>query len=255
MKQKLIFLAVVLLSFNSRLSAQRSAFRTGYLRIGINTLGDDLNFNLTPKQNIFDGRYGAGTGYVFEAGRLFYFKKRSAEPTLINFGLDWTYFSLNYNKMDKWNEYARSMGGSEENVSGTKTAAAISTKLGPVISLNIIEKLVLDARFQVAPLFRFFDLNYEQNYGQPNGQYFTFIGTGTANDEDFDGESVKNRISFGVATSFGITIRRKAFGLAVDYISGKVNNYYEASESVLSTTSGKEKIPAHNLQLKLSLTL
>jgi len=256
MNKKILLLVMITLAFNLKLSAQRSAFRSGYIRIGINKTGDGLDQLLSPKQNVFDGRYGAGTGYVFETGRIFYFGKKSAEHRPLNFGLDWTYISLNYNKMDKWEDYGRASGATDVDVSGSKTAAAVSSKLGPVISFNPIEKLVIDARFQVTPVLRFFDLDYSQNYGEPDEQSFTFVNYQKEEiDNSFEAESWKNRIAFGVATSFGISIRRKAVGFAIDYVSGKVNSYYEATEGSLGSSAGKEKIPVHNLQFKLSLTL
>ncbi|SEB16346.1 hypothetical protein [Pedobacter hartonius] len=256
MNKILLPFMVFICVFNLKLTAQRSAFRSGYIRIGINKIGDGLDQQLSPKQNVFDGRYGAGTGYVFETGHIFYFGKKSAENQPVNFGLDWTYISLNYNKMDEWEDYGRAAGATEIDVSGTKTAAAISSKLGPVISFNPIGKLVIDARFQVAPVLRFFDLDYSQNYGEPNQQSFTFVNYQKEEmDDSFEAESFKNRIAFGLATSFGITIRRKAIGFAIDYVSGKVNSYYEATEGSLGSSAGKEKIPVHNLQFKLSLSL
>jgi hypothetical protein len=257
MKKNLFFLVVIFFTFSALSYAQtRSAFRTGYTRLGINKLGSDLDYNLSPKQNVFDGRYGAGTGYVFEFGRIFYFaNSETTMPKLINFGLDWTILSLNYNKMDKWEKYARATSTGEYFIDGTKIAAAISSKLGPVISFNPVEKLVIDARFQVAPVVRFFDLTYADNYEQPNERYFSFINyAGEETESDYNPESVKNRIAFGVATSFGITVRRKAIGLSIDYISGDVKSNYEYA-SATESSNGKVKIPAKNLQLKLSLSL
>jgi hypothetical protein len=43
----------------------RSAFRKGYQRIGISTLGNQLDNSLSPKENVFNGNFGAGTGFVF----------------------------------------------------------------------------------------------------------------------------------------------------------------------------------------------
>ncbi|WP_345949897.1 hypothetical protein ABDD95_00275 [Mucilaginibacter sp. PAMB04274] len=250
MKLKNLLLLVLLMASMQLYAQERSVFRKGYLRLGLNQLGSDLSPNLTPRENIFDGRFGAGTGYVLEQGHIYYFKKNA---TLINYGLDWTIISLNYNKMDEWENYAMAAGAPNAYVDGTKIAAAASTKLGPVISFNPLEKLVVDLRFQIAPTLRFFDFNYsdgDENTG--NDRYFSF--TNNAQD-DFDGESVKNRISFGVATNFGITLRRQAIGLSLDYVSGKVNSNYEAYDSKAGNTFGKQKIPAHNLQLKLSFTL
>jgi len=253
MKKNLYFLVIVLLVSTAQVNAQnwRSAFRSGYMRLGINTLGDNLDPALSPVQNVFDGRYGASTGYVFEFGKVFYFRKTTQEKQLINFGLDWTILSFNYNKMDKWDTYARESNGGDYTIDGTKIAAAISSKLGPVVSFNPTEKVVIDFRFQIAPVFRFYDLDYIDHYEQPNERYFSFVNyEAEEGDEDYDGEAIKNRIAFGVAKSFGITLRRKAIGIALDYISGDVKSNYESE-----TSFGKAKIPAKNFQVKLSLTL
>lgn len=251
MKIKLLLLSGILFLGLHTYAQDRSVFRKGYMRVGINKLGDDLSAGLTPKENVFDGRYGAKTGYVFEFGRIYYFRGKQ-QTGMINYGLDWTILSLNYNKMDNWGDYAAESGMPDADVDGTKIAAAISSKIGPVISLNPVEKLVIDVRFQIAPTWRFFDLSYSEEDESGEGRYFSFINN---SQEDFDGESVKNRIGFGVATNVGITVRRKALGLSLDYVSGKVKSTYEAFDNVSGDTFGKAKIPADNLQLKLSFTL
>lgn len=109
MKIKILVSAIaVCISLNLQ-AQERSVFRSGYMRLGINKLGDELDNGLSPKENIFDNRYGAGIGYVFEFGRIYYFKNRQ-NKSLVNFGLDWTVLSLNYNKMDKWKDYAIASG-------------------------------------------------------------------------------------------------------------------------------------------------
>ena len=103
---KIFKLLICALLLFSQLYAQneRSVFRKGYLRLGINNLGNNLDQSLTPKENVFKGNYGAGTGYIFEAGHVFYFKPKSYKGK-INFGLDWTILSATYNKLDKWQNY------------------------------------------------------------------------------------------------------------------------------------------------------
>lgn len=249
-------LILLFISISLTLEAQeRSAFRSGYMRLGINQLGKDLQQQLSPKQNVFDGNYGAGSGFVFETGRVFYFMKRDHRE-LVNFGLDWTYLSLNYNKMNKWDSYGKAAAGSPDyNIDGTKIAAAISGKLGPVISLNPLEKLVIDFRAQIAPTFRFFDLTYTEDSESSAPRYFSFINYGGDDvDENYDGEAVKNRIAFGFQKSFGVTIRRKAIGLSIDYVSGNVKSNYEAEDNT-GSSNGKVNIPVSNLQFKLNFTL
>lgn len=246
-------LFVALFSFASLyVSAQeiqtRSAFRNGYQRIGLNFLGSKLDNSLSPKANVFNGNFGATTGYCLEFGRNFYFNKNSILP--FRFGLDWTYISLTYNKMD-WKSYAGMNTNANTYIDGTSIAASVSTRLGPVVSFNPVEKLVIDARVQVAPSVYFFDQSFSRNEGLPNEQYFEFIDyTRGDTDGSYDPEKVKNRLFFGVKTGLGITVRRKAIGLAFDYLPGKVKINYDSNEG-----NGQAKIKANNLQLKLSFSL
>ena len=253
LKIKLLFSMLLLLAAATLNAQERSAFRSGYLRVGLNTLGEDLDIILSPKQNIFNGNYGASRGYVFEFGRIFYFGSK-ATKSIINLGLDWTILSFNYNKLDKWEAYGNSNASQNVYTDGTKIAGAISSKLGPVLSLNLIEKVVIDGRFQLAPMLRFYDFSYSANEGLPTEQYFSFTNYAEEDLQDgFDAESVKNRLAFGIARSIGVTLRRKTLGLSVDYVIGDVKSNYEAIVDG-SATSGKIKIPAKNMQVKLNFT-
>ena len=254
MKMKTLLLAVVLTASLQLNAQERSPFRNSYTRLGINKLGDPLDNSLSPKENVFEGRYGAGTGYVFEFGRVFYFLSKD-QGRMFNVGLDWTYLSLNYNKMDGWDKYGAASGAADYYVDGTKTAAAISSKLGPVFSINPIEQLVIDARFQFAPTGRFFDLSYYEEDQNPDGRYFEFVNSQQEDmDENYDSEAIKNRIAFGVQTNFGITLRRKGIGLAIDYMTGSVKSNFEAQDTG-GLSFGKEKIKAPGIQFKLSFSL
>lgn len=253
MKKFILLIAVFGIVITSANAQSRSPFRSGYLRFGLNSLGDDLNFSDSPKQNIFDGKYGAGEGYVLEMGRIFYVQDRSV-ASLLNYGIDWTYFSLNYNTLDQWDEYGAA-NSQDYAIGGEELALAVSTKIGPVISVNLIEKVVVDARIQLAPTFRFFDLSYYETDASQNERSFSFTDDMSGeNDENYDSESLGNRLGFGVQTNFGITLRRKAIGIALDVVSGSVKNRYESFENG-TATFGKEKIKATNFQVKLSLTL
>lgn len=248
----ILFITLSLFTISSK-AQDLKTFRSGYFRLGINRLGSELNQSLSPKENIFKGNYGAGSGFVFESGRVFYFMKKDTKK-LVNFGLDWTYISLTYNKMDKWTTYGKNATGSPEfSIDGTKIAAAISGKLGPVLSVNPIEKLVIDLRAQIAPTARYFDFSYAENTNNGTSRSFSFTNE-TSGDDSFDAESVKNRIAFGFQKSFGLTVRRKAIGLSIDHISGNVKSNYEAQDNT-GMSFGKEKIPVNNVQVKVSFTL
>ncbi len=247
-----VLLAVILLSVTFQLNAQeRSAFRSGYLRLGINELGDPLDQSMSPIRNIFDGRYGASRGYALEFGNIYYFGSKDHKG-FFNVGLDWTILSFNYNKLDKWEEYGANSGAKNVEIGGKKFALSASTKLGPVISMNLIEKIVIDARFQFAPTVRYYDFSYRENPGQNSERYFSFTNYSKAiEDPSFNAESIKNRLSFGLARSFGVTLRRNTLGVSADYITGDVKSYYEAINPNFGETSGKDKIPFHNVQLTL----
>jgi len=254
MKIKLL-LAVILLLVTVQLNAQeRSAFRAGYLRLGINDLGDALDQGMSPIRNIFDSRYGASRGLALAFGRNYYIGGKDHKG-IINVGLDWTMLSVNYNKLDKWQQYGDNSGAQTLAIGGKKIALSASTKLGPVISLNFIEKIVIDARFQFAPTLRFFDFDYSENQGLASERYFSFTNNSKeARDAGFNAESIKNRVSFGLASSFGLTLRRNALGLSADYISGDVKNFYDAINPNFGHADGKDRIPFHNVQLALNLT-
>ena len=240
----------------SQLYAQneRSAFRRGYLRLGISSLGSSLDNNLSPKENVFNGNYGASSGFVFESGHNFYFKSRTNEDK-INFGLDWTILSLTYNKLDKWDGYTDARQASAY-TEGSDFSASIASKLGPVISFNPVEKLVIDVRIQAAAIGRVTPFEYYENEEQPDFNSFAFYNYGEEEvNEGFDASSIKNRIAFGIGSNFGITVRRKAIGLSIDYSSVKAKTNYDAYEGQDKHSFGSQKIPTHSLQLKLSFTL
>lgn len=254
MKIKLL-LAVILLMVSAQLNAQeKSAFRAGYLRLGINELGDPLDQTMSPIRNVFDSRFGAAQGLALEFGRIYYFGGKDYRGFL-NLGLDWTMLSLNYSKLNQWQEYGDQSGAETIAIGGKKIALAASTKLGPVLSLNLIENIVIDARFQLAPTLRFFDFNYSENQGMPSERYFSFTNySREAMENDFNAESIKNRVSFGLARSFGLTLRRQSLGVSADYISGDVKNFYDAINPNFGSANGKDKMPFHTMQFTLNLT-
>lgn len=254
MKKCYLLLVLSFLLIGGTNGQSRSAFRSGYLRLGLNALGGDLKFDQSPKQNVFNGNYGAAQGYVLEMGRIFYFQDRGLISPL-NYGIDWTYFSLNYNELDQWDAYGAA-SATPYFTGGEALAIAASTKIGPVVSFNLVEKVVVDARIQLAPTFRFFDVSYyETDEEGIETRSFSFTDDLSGeNDDNYDSESLPNRVGFGVQTNFGLTLRRKAIGIALDVVSGSVKNRYQAYENG-SYTFGKEKIKVTNFQVKLSLTL
>jgi hypothetical protein len=255
MKTCNILICALLLFTQLHAQKTRSAFRKGYQRIGISTLGNKLDNDLSPKENVFNGNYGAGTGFVFESGHIYYFKSTKSNSK-INYGLDWTITSITYNKLNDWEDYGNASGAENVTIDGSKLSMAFASKLGPVISFNPIEKLIIDVHFQVAPTARITDLEYYEDEDKSSVRSFTFYNYGEeAIDENYDAKSLKNVLSFGVGTNFGISVRRKAIGLALDYTSVNAKTNYDAYEGEDNHTFGKEKIKTNSLQLKLSISL
>lgn len=237
--------AVSILSFIFLVStAQRSPFRSGYLRLGFNNLGHKMDNSQTALENVVNGNLGAKKGFALDFGHIYYFNKNADFP--IKFGLDWTYISLSYNKLD-WSDYVSSKGDPEAYIDGKKMALSAGTKAGLNLSVNPVEYLVIDARAQLALSWYIFDQEYYAHEGEANESYFSFTDNRDENDE---GESVKHRLRNAFNPNFGITIRRKAIGLSLDYMPAKVDYYYDSSES-----HGKSKFKVPSLQLKLSFTL
>src|SRR4051812_35864065 len=210
MKIKCLVLAMAICMSLNLNAQKRSVFRPGYVRLGLTRLGDQLDNRLSPKENIFDGRYGTSDGYVFEFGNIYYFNKRESKNP-VNLGLDWTILSFTYNKMDKWDDYARAALSPNAFIEGDKLAGSVSSKLGPDLSFNLGEKVVLDLRFQVAPTLRYFDFSYtEDPFSDSNtSRYFSFKNYEQIKiDRNFDPESLRHRLAFGWNYSYGVTLRR-----------------------------------------------
>lgn len=231
---------------------ERSVFRKGYQRLGISTLGNNLDKNLSPKENVFNGNYGAGIGFVFESGHIYYFKPKSYKGK-INYGLDWTLLSATYNKLNKWNTYSN--GAGKTIIDGASFSASLASKLGPVLSINAVEKLVIDVRLQLVATGRVTPFEYYENENDPNYRSFAFYDYGQEDvDESYNASSIKNMVAFGMGTNFGITVRRQAVGVSLDYTSVKANTNYDAYEGEANHSYGKQKIPTNSLQLKLSFS-
>ncbi|MFT3949241.1 MAG: hypothetical protein QM763_19915 [Agriterribacter sp.] len=229
----------------------KSPFKKGYLRLGINTVGKKLNNTLSPKDNVMQGNLGAGIGFVFEAGHIFYFLKKTPGRK-INVGLDWTIISLTYNEArKKWENYAIANGQSDAAIVGIipksggddkKTSpliASISTKLGPTVAFNVVEKLVIEVRAQVSAGINSYLMQYEDD----NYIFETIDESRDAKPSDLLLPSIKPNV--------GITVRRGRLGLAFDYSPGKANMSYSFGDD-RNDTYGKMKVPFNSIQLKFN---
>lgn len=246
MKQVSLLLVLTLTSFlfsyaqtdSAVAKPWKSPFKRGYIRLGIDKLGSDLNAGTDPAQNIRNGNFGAGNGYTLEFGHIFYFLGRKKQR-IFNAGLDWTIISLAYNPLDKWEDYASKRS---DNVDmGTPLHVSATSKLGPVIAVNPADKLVIEARFQLTYALHYNSFEYYVEEGNDKNYMF-----GLDNESYFDNK--------GMGTSIGATLRYGFFGFAVDWSKAKIPTAYYAQQNGQQEVTGSEKMPYKHFQLKLNLT-
>ena len=269
MKKQLLLSALFLFSAvtwaQAQITSNESKTSRGYLRVGFSNFGKELkndlsNFSVNGAsgvsgdmsilENLREGRYGSERGYVFEFGRNYYFNKTTLLPLFdTKIGLDWTQLSLTYNQLD-WSDFAAKDVENGYEVEETSFfAGSASSKLGPVISINFIGKLVVDVRAQLAATYYFNSLNYAAyNDDTDEEKYFTFFPIG---DEDEEGFSAITKTGhFGFKQNYGATVRYGGIGLALDYFPGSLKGAYHSSEG-----DGEEKFKNNIFQIKISLTL
>lgn len=269
MKKQLLLLTLLLSSIvtwtQAQITRNESKLSRGYLRVGFSNFGkelkDDLsNFSVNGAagvngdasilENLREGRYGSKRGYAFEFGRNYYFNKTSLIPLFdTKIGLDWTQFSLTYNELD-WSGFAEK--DAENGYEADETsffAGSASSKLGPVVSINLIGKLVVDVRLQLAATYYFNSLNYyAYNDADDDEKYFSFFPEDSEDEEGF--AAVTKAGHFGIKQNYGATVRYGGLGLALDYFPGSIKAAYQSSEG-----DGEEKFKNNIFQIKISLTL
>lgn len=227
----------------------RSPFRKRYTRLGIQTLGKDLDGALSPKDNMLSGNFGTALGFVFEKGHIFYFIAPD-RAKLFNAGLDWTVLSLTYNNSaNSWNNYSATATGYNKEDFTAKFAGSVATRLGPVLSVNPVQDLVLDLRLQALLGVYVLGPMYESASG--NDAFYTYK-------EDASATGFKKITGYlsntAIKPDVGVSVRWRAIGIAMDYAPGKVNAAYTETTGGIVVT-GRQKLPLNSLQVKLNLTL
>jgi len=241
-----LFLAISVFSIahasdSTNASKPKKVFKTGYVRAGISLPGTEPNASQTALQNFKNGTMGEGPGYRLDIGHIFYFLDRK-QPRMVNLGLDWTILSLRYAKVDQWDNYLPKPGYTMD-VDDLSAMATASTKVGPVVAINPIGKLVIEGRAQLTYGFNamFYSMDeYDENFD--SRQYFN-----TAIDDFGD-------VGHGFGSSFGATVRWGFIGFAIDYSQSKIPVMYEAYEPGGVETTGSHKYPFKSLDLKLSFS-
>jgi len=249
MKQLLFLFWAAFCALHSQAQNQRSPFRKTYIQVGFDFLGKKLDQSLSPKENAFAGRHGADQGLTFNIGRVFYIGKIDDR---FKYGLDWTIISFAHNKLSGWEKYGQNSGAEDFYTEGLKEnnkgiiAVSAASKLGPVVSFNPVERLVIDARIQVAPVARAFVMGYYENEGSDSQRSFAYYNS------NVDDPKINDILSLSVNTNVGITVRRGPVGISLDYLFGKMKTSYEAADGQNSVDFGKTRIPVQELQAKLS---
>ncbi len=232
-------------------SGERASW--GYFRLGINHLGKELSADLTMKENILAGYSGNKTGYVLEFGRNYYLHKKSLWPRFpTKIGLDWTQVSVTYNKLDFSQFVAQDLEDGYTIDRKSFSSITASSKLGPVVSVNVIRKLVVDVRAQVAYTVHAHVVDYEADNGS-EVKYLSFIREQEEGPGEGDPErsfSLGRLFHTGWRPSYGLTARYGGIGVAIDYLAGNLNAGYISDEG-----DGEAKIKAGAVQFKLSLKL
>ena len=273
MKRQLLVVAFVLAGISwsyGQITSNEYEMNRGYLRLGISNLGKELQNDLSGMSphtgdafddnasmidNLLDGRFGAKTGYVVEFGRNYYFNRTSLLPLFdTKIGLDWTHLSVTYNKLD-WSGFIERdrAAGYEVDEMGF-FAVSLASKVGPVISFNFIDRLVLDIRGQLAATYFVNGLEY-MAYTDADDRYLTFM-VADEEDHEIDGLKAFGKLGkFGIKQNYGATLRYGAIGVAVDYFPGSFKYEYETQDADGMMRTGEDKFKNNVFQVKLSLTL
>lgn len=250
-----ILLALLLTIISAAAGAQdeRSPFRKKYIRFGIQNLGNETpDHSLKPADNMIKGNLGAGMGGVFEAGRHFYFIG-AEKAKLLNAGIDWTIFSFTLNPSGKsWKHYAENVAGYSANEFTSQVALSVASKIGPVVSINPVQDMVIDVRVQAAfnayvlgPVYESYE---NENDADPKNAFFP-----SKNDTEATGiKMYTGMFATSIRPNIGATVRWRTIGIALDYAPGKIKMNYNRTDNG-TETNGTAQVPANSMQAKLSL--
>ena len=180
-------------------AASSPELRKKYFNIGF------VNQKLKPKSNYYfdtDQALKSNFGASLTVGRT-YFLHKEPIARMIRFGIDATWFDLNYTNYKLQYKYTGSdYGGYYEEDEETYSyhQADIAMQVGPSISINPIDKLNVHAYFRYAPSFSIlyadsFFGSYASHFVTGAAIYYNWIGLGmearfgNANLKEFGGSS------------------------------------------------------------------
>lgn len=221
-----------------------------YARLGVGLLGAPLDPNLTPFENVSQGRFGARVGFALEAGKQYYFQKKSLiESIPSKIGMEWLFF--NHLGKPNWDNYHRSRNEGvpigPEYKDGVFLLAGLG--VGPVVSVNPWELVIIDVQACLMGVFSLIDLSYAEHEGTTDERYIEFYPAYEESGEESAWSHFTKHIGLGVMPNFGITVRRKGLGLSWSYVPGRLRTRYESDQGV-----GKASFPVSTNRLMLSLS-
>lgn len=259
MKRIFLLLTAIALTLSAAFSQNsRPAFRKGYTRLGLQLPGNAVDNTLSLKANMLKGNFGSDPGFVLEKGHIFYFISAS-KAKLINAGLDWTVFSASLTPTGKsWKNYTVKNTSYDIDDFSTKLVVSVATKLGPVISINPVQDLVIDVRAQASlgvygagPVYESYDLTGNSDdviTDNPYNAFYTY-----PNDEEAAGiKQVTQAFYTMLKPNIGVSVKWRGIGLAADYSPGNINMKYKAIDNGVEST-GQQKISYNTFQVKLCL--
>lgn len=258
MKRIFLLLTAIVLTHSAVFSQNsRPAFRKGYTRLGIQLPGNAVDNTLSLKANMLKGNFGSDPGFVLEKGHIFYFISAS-KAKLINAGLDWTVFSASLTPTGKsWKNYIAENTTYDMDDFGTKFIISAATKLGPVISINPVQDLVIDVRAQaslgvygIGPVYESFKTSGSGDDIIIDGPYNAFYTY--PNDDEATGiKQVTQAFYTILKPNIGVSVKWRGVGLAADYSPGNIDMKYKAINNGVAST-GQQKIIYNTFQVKLS---
>ncbi|SEL24241.1 hypothetical protein [Parapedobacter koreensis] len=221
----------------------------GYGRLGIGWIGRTLSPDLTPLENARNGNFGAGLGFTLEAGRQFYLHQESLTSFVpMKVGLEWNFFE-GLNKYD-WNGYYRTRnpdGSTDPEYDGLIMLTGMG--VGPVLSINPWELFIVDIHVRVMGMISLYDLDYVEGEGTAAYRYLNYSPVYDEEGDDSRFSHFMNYLGRGIVPSFGLTFRRKGWGLAFSHLPGKIRMRYESDEG-----NGMDGFPIRSTAVMLSLS-
>ena len=196
-----------------------------------------FNIYYAPNQSLELGnmKWESELSAALAMGRTYYLPKK-ALAGMIKFGIDWTFFDLNFGKYE--DETGFFTGEYDEPGYGTPEAidlyqAEIGMGIGPSVTINPVNHLKVSAHFHVTPSFSMLIAD-----GDFNTSYGTFMSVG--------GAVAYKAISLGAEYRWGKT----KYSSLVDF--GSIDEDMDSMDDLKGELDGSDKWKTGSLRLYIS---